>query len=63
MTAERVRSLRDSRSCVAPVAFVIELSGMLHAAVVLARGLKGVYSYDRDLDRIAGVRRVEPVAP
>ena len=35
----------------------------LHAAVVLERGLEGVCSYDRNLDRIAGVRRVEPVAP
>lgn len=35
----------------------------VHAAVVLDRGMEGVCSYDRDLDRIAGVRRVEPPAP
>ena len=34
----------------------------LHAAVVLARGMAGLCSYDRDLDRIAGVRRLEPPA-
>jgi predicted nucleic acid-binding protein len=34
----------------------------VHAAVVLDRGLKGVCSYDRDLDRIAGLRRLEPPA-
>ncbi len=32
----------------------------LHAAVVLERGMKGICSYDRDLDRIAGLRRLEP---
>jgi uncharacterized protein len=32
----------------------------LHAAVVLARGMAGLCSYDRDLGRIAGVRRFEP---
>jgi uncharacterized protein len=35
----------------------------LHAAVVLERGMEGVYSYDRDLDRIAGLRRLEPPLP
>jgi predicted nucleic acid-binding protein len=34
----------------------------LHAAVVLNRSMVGVCSYDRDLDRIAGVRRFEPDA-
>jgi predicted nucleic acid-binding protein len=32
----------------------------LHAAVVLDRSLEGLCSYDRDLDRIAGLRRIEP---
>ena len=32
----------------------------LHAAVVLDRGMEGVCSYDRDLDRIVGLRRMEP---
>jgi predicted nucleic acid-binding protein len=32
----------------------------LHAAVVLDRGMKGVCSYDRDLDRVVGLRRFEP---
>jgi uncharacterized protein len=32
----------------------------LHAAVVLERGMEGVCSYDRDLDRIFGLRRIEP---
>lgn len=34
----------------------------VHAAVVLQRGMDGVCSYDRDLDRIEGVRRFEPPA-
>jgi predicted nucleic acid-binding protein len=32
----------------------------LHAAVVFDRGLEGICSYDRDLDRVAGLRRLEP---
>lgn len=32
----------------------------LHAAVVLEHGLRGIVSYDRDFDRIRGVRRIEP---
>jgi uncharacterized protein len=32
----------------------------LHAAVVLDRGMTGVCSYDRDLDRVVGLRRFEP---
>ena len=35
----------------------------LHAAVVLDRGMEGVCSYDRDLDRIIGLRRLEPPLP
>jgi uncharacterized protein len=34
----------------------------LHAAVVLDRSLQGVCSYDRDLDRVAGLQRLEPPA-
>jgi predicted nucleic acid-binding protein len=34
----------------------------VHAAVVLDRGMDGVCSYDRDLDRIEGLRRLEPPA-
>ena len=34
----------------------------LHAAVVLNRSMAGVCSYDRALDRIAGLRRFEPNA-
>lgn len=32
----------------------------LHAAVVLGEGLEGICSYDRDFDRIPGLRRLEP---
>jgi predicted nucleic acid-binding protein len=32
----------------------------LHAAVVLDRRMEAMCSYDRDLDRIAGLRRLEP---
>jgi uncharacterized protein len=35
----------------------------LHAAVVLDHGMEGVCSYDRDLDRIIGLRRLEPPLP
>jgi predicted nucleic acid-binding protein len=35
----------------------------LHAAVVLDRSMEGVCSYDRDLDRIIGLRRLEPPLP
>jgi uncharacterized protein len=35
----------------------------LHAAVVLDQGMEGVCSYDRDLDRIVGLRRLEPSLP
>jgi predicted nucleic acid-binding protein len=34
----------------------------VRAAVVLQRGMDGLCSYDRDLDRIEGVRRFEPPA-
>ncbi len=34
----------------------------LHAAVVIEEHLKGVCSYDRDFDRIAGLVRTEPGA-
>lgn len=32
----------------------------LHAAVVLEHRLEGIWSYDMDFDRIAGIRRREP---
>ena len=35
----------------------------VHAAVVLDRDMDGVCSYDRDLDRIDGLRRFEPPGP
>lgn len=35
----------------------------LHAAVVLDRGMEGICSYDRDLDQIVGLRRIEPSVP
>jgi predicted nucleic acid-binding protein len=34
----------------------------LHAAVVMMEGLEAVCSYDRDFDRIPGIRRQEPGA-
>lgn len=35
----------------------------LHAAAVMAEGLDGLCSYDRDFDRIRGIVRVEPETP
>jgi predicted nucleic acid-binding protein len=35
----------------------------LHAAIVPDRGMEGICSYDRDLDRIDGWRRFKPPAP
>jgi predicted nucleic acid-binding protein len=35
----------------------------LHAAVVLDRSMEAICSYDRDLDRVAGLRRLEPPLP
>ncbi|MEP6763017.1 MAG: type II toxin-antitoxin system VapC family toxin [Gemmatimonadaceae bacterium] len=32
----------------------------LHAALLIDEKFESIYSYDRDFDRIAGVRRVEP---
>lgn len=32
----------------------------LHAAVVLTEGFQAICSYDRDFDRIAGLKRIEP---
>jgi uncharacterized protein len=34
----------------------------LHAAVVLSRGMDAICSYDRDLDKIIGMQRIEPPA-
>ena len=33
----------------------------IHAAVVIGQGLEGIISADRDFDRIAGLRRFDPV--
>jgi uncharacterized protein len=35
----------------------------LHAAVVLSRGIDAICSYDRDLDKIIGLKRIEPPVP
>ena len=35
----------------------------LHAVIVPDRGMEGIRSYDRDLDRIDGWRRFKPPAP
>ena len=32
----------------------------LHAALLLDEEFEGIYSYDRDFDKIAGVKRVQP---
>jgi uncharacterized protein len=32
----------------------------LHAAVVIAEGMDGICSYDRDFDRVASLTRVDP---
>ncbi len=32
----------------------------LHAAVAIAERVEAIYSYDRDFDGVAGVRRLEP---
>jgi predicted nucleic acid-binding protein len=32
----------------------------LHAAVALDRGIDAICSYDRDLDQVVGLRRIEP---
>lgn len=32
----------------------------LHAAVVLSRGMDAICSYDRDLDKIIGLQRIDP---
>ncbi len=37
--------------------------GALHAAVVLERGMEGICSCDRNLDRITGLGRLEPPLP
>jgi predicted nucleic acid-binding protein len=34
----------------------------VHAAVVLHRGMGAICSYDRDLDKVAGLQRIEPPA-
>lgn len=53
LVMDRARSLLDADR-------VIMARDALHAAVVLEKGLKAICSFDRDFDRIRGVRRVEP---
>jgi len=35
----------------------------IHAAVALHSGAEAICSYDRDFDRVAGLRRIEPSGP
>jgi len=53
MALDRARELldRDAR---------IMARDALHAAVVLLNGFDGICSWDRDFDRIPGVRRLDP---
>lgn len=53
LVMDRARSLLDADR-------VIMARDALHAAVVLEKGLKAICSFERDFDRIRGVRRVEP---
>lgn len=53
LVMDRARSLLDADR-------VIMARDALHAAVVLEKELKAICSFDRDFDRIRGVRRVEP---
>ena len=38
----------------------IDFIDAYHGAIMLARGLTMVYSYDADFDRLPGIQRVEP---
>ena len=38
----------------------LDIEDALAAAHMEQRGISGIYSYDRDFDRVAGVRRLEP---
>jgi predicted nucleic acid-binding protein len=53
---DRARDLLDDDARLGP-------RDALHAAVVLDHGMEGVCSYDRDLDRVVGLRRLEPPLP
>jgi predicted nucleic acid-binding protein len=53
---DRARDLLDDHPC-------LDARDALHAAVVLDRGMNAICSYDRDLDQVAGLQRVEPAAP
>jgi uncharacterized protein len=50
---DRARGLLDTDA-------TIMARDALHAAVVLGEGLDAICSYDRDFDRISGIRRMEP---
>lgn len=41
----------------------IDFIDAYHAALLLEQALPEVYSFDRDFDRIPGLRRLEPAAP
>lgn len=53
LVMDRARNLLDADH-------LIMARHALHAAVVLEKGLKAICSFDRDFDRIRGIRRVEP---
>lgn len=49
----KARALLESHPALTP-------RDAVHAAITLRRDLRGVLSYDRDLDAVPGLRRVEP---
>lgn len=50
--------IRDALSLYASVN--ISFADAYHAVTVLQRGLDGIVSFDRQLDRVTGLRRIEP---
>ena len=50
---DRAREILDSDSR-------IMARDALHAAVVIAERMEAIYTFDRDFDRIGGVKRIEP---
>jgi uncharacterized protein len=50
---DRVRAILDTNS-------QMMARDALHAAVVIAEGMDGICSYDRDFDRVASLTRVDP---
>jgi len=49
----RARALRDEHP-------ELSAGGGVHAAIVLEHGLEGICSFDRDLDVVPGLTRIEP---